>query len=333
MSLVRSRCAGVTMSSGSEGRSRALLATLLLVANRVVSAERLIDDLREKPPESGEHALRVRVSELRKALALEGEQSPISTRAPGYVMLLRRDQLDLFRFEDRLERGSNASPMESSPRRRMSCVRRSSSGAGPPRRRRARGFRAPAAMRLEELPRLHALELRIEAERSPRSPRTARQRARSLVDRPPAERVLSRPADACAPCTERGASRRPSIPTGRLKRLVSELGLSRALPQALEQEILRHDPSLEHPSARPKSCSRSTRRRRSSLAPTAERRRGARRVAVTRGADGTKTSARAHSHAARRRGRPAPSRGREPKHASFRPRAAKSSRTCGRVRL
>ena len=200
----------MTMSSGSEGRSRALLATLLLSANRVVSAERLIDDLwGEKPPESGEHALRVRVSELRKALALEGEQSPISTRAPGYVMLLRRDQLDLFRFEDRLERGSNASPMESSPRRRMSCVRRSSSGAGRPRRRRARGAGRSAAMRLEELRLGPRAADRGRAR--PRSPRTARQSP--VSGRPPAERVLSRPADA-RPCTERGASRRPSIPIG-----------------------------------------------------------------------------------------------------------------------
>ena len=77
---------------------RALLAILLLHANRVVSADQLIDQLwGSSPPSSGTTALQVRVSQLRKALGDGG--SLIVTRPPGYLIRLERDQLDLHRFE------------------------------------------------------------------------------------------------------------------------------------------------------------------------------------------------------------------------------------------
>ena len=77
---------------------RALLAILLLHANRVVTADQLIDQLwGESPPSSGTTALQVRVSQLRKTLGDGG--SLIVTRPPGYLIRLERDQLDLHRFE------------------------------------------------------------------------------------------------------------------------------------------------------------------------------------------------------------------------------------------
>src|SRR2546430_15825647 len=64
-------------------KQRALLALLLLNANRVVSSERLLDELwPEKPPASGLTALRVRVSQLRRALEPDGG-SVLLTRPPG----------------------------------------------------------------------------------------------------------------------------------------------------------------------------------------------------------------------------------------------------------
>lgn len=79
-------------------KQRALLAIFLLNANEVVSADRLIDELwGEHAPESGRSALQVRVSQLRKALGEAGAQ--LLTRAPGYVLSLDREQLDLQRFE------------------------------------------------------------------------------------------------------------------------------------------------------------------------------------------------------------------------------------------
>jgi DNA-binding SARP family transcriptional activator len=77
-------------------RQRALLALLLLHANRVVSSDRLLDELwPEEAPLAGRAALRVRVSQLRKALGPD----VVATRSPGYVLQAAPEQLDLDRFE------------------------------------------------------------------------------------------------------------------------------------------------------------------------------------------------------------------------------------------
>jgi len=50
-------------------KQRALLAILLIHANEVVSTDRLIDELwADNPPESGDAALQMRVSALRKTM-------------------------------------------------------------------------------------------------------------------------------------------------------------------------------------------------------------------------------------------------------------------------
>jgi DNA-binding SARP family transcriptional activator len=80
------------------GAQRALLALLLLSANEVVSSDRLIEGLwGEHTPESGRTALHVRVSQLRKKLGKAG--ALVITRAPGYVLRVDAEQLDLARFE------------------------------------------------------------------------------------------------------------------------------------------------------------------------------------------------------------------------------------------
>ena len=64
-------------------KQRALLAFLVMEANRVVSSDRLIDALwEEEPPETAQKALQVYVSQLRKLLGKERLQ----TRAPGYLL-------------------------------------------------------------------------------------------------------------------------------------------------------------------------------------------------------------------------------------------------------
>ena len=80
-------------------RQRALLAMLLLHPNEVVSSDRLLEELWGGEPRTDTAALRVRVSELRKTLERAGGGRPIETRAPGYVLLLTREQIDLGRFE------------------------------------------------------------------------------------------------------------------------------------------------------------------------------------------------------------------------------------------
>jgi DNA-binding SARP family transcriptional activator/class 3 adenylate cyclase/tetratricopeptide (TPR) repeat protein len=86
-------------------KQRALLAVLLLEANRVVSTERLIDALWDgNPPETAQKALQVHVSGLRKVLGKER----VVTRDPGYLLRVEAGELDLDRFEQLRERGRPA---------------------------------------------------------------------------------------------------------------------------------------------------------------------------------------------------------------------------------
>lgn len=87
---------GVRLDLGPR-KQRAVLALLLLSANRVVSTERLIDDLwGDAPPDTARSALQVYVAGLRKALGADG--ASLRTRSPGYVLELEPGALDLDRF-------------------------------------------------------------------------------------------------------------------------------------------------------------------------------------------------------------------------------------------
>src|SRR5438552_3671291 len=84
-------------------KQRAVLAVLLLHANRVVSRDRLIDAVwGEHAPETANSALQGYVSALRKTLGAD----LILTRAPGYV--LETASVDLGRFESLVAEGSAA---------------------------------------------------------------------------------------------------------------------------------------------------------------------------------------------------------------------------------
>jgi DNA-binding SARP family transcriptional activator len=77
-------------------KQRGVLVLLLLNANRVVSAERLIDQLwGERPPETAASGLQVYVSRLRKLLP----PGTLVTQPPGYVLRVASDALDADRFE------------------------------------------------------------------------------------------------------------------------------------------------------------------------------------------------------------------------------------------
>ena len=84
-------------------KQRALLALMLLEANRVVSADRLIEALWEQePPETALKALQVYVSQLRKLFGKERLQ----TKAPGYLLRVEPEELDLLRFQRLQEEGN-----------------------------------------------------------------------------------------------------------------------------------------------------------------------------------------------------------------------------------
>src|SRR3954467_15760557 len=85
-------------------RQRALLARLVLNLGESVSDDRLLEDLwGDAQPSSGSTALRVRVSQLRKALAAAGPEddlgAAIVTRGSGYALEADPDQVDARRFE------------------------------------------------------------------------------------------------------------------------------------------------------------------------------------------------------------------------------------------
>ncbi len=82
-------------------KPRALLALLALNAGRVVSRDRLVDELwGDEAPKTARHALENYVSQLRKLLG-----DPLATQAPGYVLRIDADAVDALRLE-RLVRGS-----------------------------------------------------------------------------------------------------------------------------------------------------------------------------------------------------------------------------------
>lgn len=77
-------------------KQRALVASLLLRANEVVSTDTLIDELwGESPPATAAKAVQVYVSNLRKELG----DGVLVTRSPGYALLLASADFDLTRFE------------------------------------------------------------------------------------------------------------------------------------------------------------------------------------------------------------------------------------------
>ena len=88
---------GLTLDVGGP-RERTLLARLLLSANRVVSADRLAEDLWSgDPPPHSMATLRVYISRLRRVLG--GHAAALVTQAPGYRLNITDDQLDAARFE------------------------------------------------------------------------------------------------------------------------------------------------------------------------------------------------------------------------------------------
>ena len=76
-------------------RQRALLARLLVHANEVVAAERLIEDLWGEGS-TGANALQVSVSRLRRAL---GTEARLVTQPPGYLLRVGPGELDRDEFE------------------------------------------------------------------------------------------------------------------------------------------------------------------------------------------------------------------------------------------
>ncbi len=234
---------GEPLALGGQKR-RALLAALLLEANRIVSRDRLIDALwGEEPPDTARNTIQVYVSQLRKLLP----EGTLETAPPGYRLAVDPEAIDLFRF------------IQLTQQARAALTVGNASDAAETLREALALWRGPAladlaweplaqgeVVRLEEL-RLAALEDRIDADLALGRHGQVIGELESLVaEHPLRERLRGqlmlslyrsgRQADALA------------VYQRARKALVDELGIEpgEAL-RKLERAILAQDPSLEPP--------------------------------------------------------------------------------------
>ena len=227
-------------------RQRALLASLLIRAGEIVPEDRLLDEVwAGEPPPSGGAALRVRISQLRKALAAAGSPPVLTTRSPGYVLEVDAGQVDALRFERLLEEGRRALAA-GEPAAAAATLREALElWRGPALAEFAdEPFAAPEIARLEGL-RLEAIEERIEAELQLGRHRELAAELEGLASEHPFRERL------CAQlmlALYRSGRQAEALAAYRVARsvYVEELGLepTRRL-QELEQAILRQDPSLD----------------------------------------------------------------------------------------
>jgi ABC-type transport system substrate-binding protein/DNA-binding SARP family transcriptional activator/streptogramin lyase len=228
------------------GKSRGLLALLLLHRNEVVSVDTLVDRLwGERPPATAAKNVQVYVSHLRKALG----DGTLLTRTPGYLLRLEPGQLDVDRFQALLEEARGQQPAQAAERLRAALAL----WRGEPLADfRYDSFAQEEIRRLEEL-RLAALEERIEAELALGRHEDVLSELESLARANPLrERLQGQLMLALYRCG-RQAEALEAYRAAR-RRLVEELGLEPSPElQRLERAILAHDPTLAAPArvARP----------------------------------------------------------------------------------
>jgi ABC-type transport system substrate-binding protein/DNA-binding SARP family transcriptional activator/streptogramin lyase len=245
------RMDGIAVAIGG-ARQRALLAMLLLSANRVVSRDRLIDELLDgAPADRADRMLRVQVSRLRRVLdAADSEQPRLIARAPGYVLRVEAGELDLETFEALLADGHGA--LEEHEFERASLVLRDAESLWRGRPLADLEFERFARIdieRLEEL-RLAACEDRIDAELALGRHNMLIAELEALVAEHP---LRERPRGQLMLALYRCGRQADALETYRSGRslLSDELALEPGPAlRALERSILRQEPALELPAQR-----------------------------------------------------------------------------------
>jgi len=239
-------------------KQRALLALLLLRANNVVPRDLLIDELwGERAPATAATALQGYVSGLRKILGADR----ILTRAPGYLVRVDPDEIDISRFEGFVREGRAALDAGDA----SDAVEKLSAALalwhGPPLAGLdSTSFAYAERLRLEEL-QLSALEDRIDAELALGRHADVVAELEGLVSRHPLrERLRGQLMLALYRCGRQAEALETYQDARRL--LVGELGLEPSVTlRNLEQEILNQDPALEPPPGRPAAGAERPRRR------------------------------------------------------------------------
>jgi DNA-binding SARP family transcriptional activator len=222
-------------------KQRALLAILLLNANRPVSPERLIDQIwDDRPPATARKVLQAYVSKLRRVVG----EPVLVTRPAGYELRREPGQLDLHRVEELVAQAKRASREDAARLLRRALAE----WRGPPLADvQDAPFAAAEASRLEEL-RLAALEDRVDADLDLGRHEDLITELRTLVDRHPLRERLRARLMVALYRSGRQAEALAVYRDGR-RRLVEELGVEPGPAlRELEAAILRQDPTLTTPS-------------------------------------------------------------------------------------
>jgi DNA-binding SARP family transcriptional activator len=233
-------------------KQRALLALLLLSANRVVSRERLVGELfAEQSLNSADHALRNHVSRVRKVLAAAADDEPrLVVRAPGYLLRVEPGELDFEVFERLVDAGREglAAGDAAGAAKSLRAAERLWQGR-PLADLEFEPFARVEVERLEEL-RLAALEERIEAELVLGRHFALVSDLEALVaEHPYRERFRAQLMVALYRCGRQAEGL--ELYRGTWTLLNDELGLEPGVElQELERAILVQDPALERPAER-----------------------------------------------------------------------------------
>ena len=226
-------------------KQRALLALLLLHANRVVSRDRLIDELWDgSPPDTASTALQVHVSQLRKAVGRDA----IVTQAPGYLVRLEPGCLDLERFEQLVAdaRGLGAEGSSEKLRAALGLWR------GPPLADLDDSVARPERAQLEEQ-RASAVEQRIDADLELGRHAELVPELEALVREEPLRERRRAQLMLALYQSGRQAEALDVYRRGR-SLLADELGLEPGEElRRLEKRILEHDPALAPPAPPPRA--------------------------------------------------------------------------------
>jgi DNA-binding SARP family transcriptional activator/class 3 adenylate cyclase len=228
------------------GKQRALLTILLLNANRTVSREQLVDALwGETVPESAPKMVQIHVSKLRQALP----EPRLLTRAPGYVLEVGENELDLTVVE-RLLAESREALSEGQAEKAAGLLRQALAlWRGPALAEFSEPFARHERRRLEEL-RVDALEQRIEADLALGGRGDVVGELESLIATYPLRERLRSQHMLALYRSGRHAEALASYQAYR-RTLDGELGIEPTSGlKALEQRMLRQDPDLEPPSDR-----------------------------------------------------------------------------------